>query len=117
MDVDVDIRDGDEETAVDGLDALLVQMKRVLGGMALSTRVERSSGTVHASGEGWRMEVRGDSEDVVFEPAGSTFRIVRRIDDVSKVEARKDSVTFGFGDSEEITLARGVEQRRTYGGS
>lgn len=108
MDEEAETIDADEAPAEA---ALVDDLRRVLGDMALTTRVHSESDEFHANGEGWRVEVRRESAEIAFKPAGSTLRLVRSLDDLTSVQAADRRVTFGFGDHEEITVGRGIEQR------
>lgn len=114
MEEGVETIDADETSAAEAAD-LVEELRLVLGDMLLTTRVHAESGEFHANGEGWRIEIRSETGEIAFKPAGGTLRLVRTIDDLSSVEAADRRVTFGFGDDEEITVGRGIEQRYVHG--
>ncbi len=113
MDLEVEIEEPEGEKDVEDSETLLEELKRLFDRMVLTTRVEAESGNVHLNGEGWRVEIRGEDE-IVFKPAGGTLSLARRMQDVTMVEARDHRVRFRFGDTEEITVSRGIEQRLLY---
>ncbi|MFP4632228.1 MAG: hypothetical protein ACLFMT_02170 [Halobacteriales archaeon] len=106
--VSVDVKTPEEAVEVDDAADLVRRLRSAFGGLLWTARVESGGDVVHATGEGWSLEVRPREDEVVFEPAGSSLRLVRSVEDLDSVDAGDDGVEFSFG-RETVVLGMGVD--------
>jgi hypothetical protein len=113
VEVEIEPEPGGREKVVVSMEELERGLKKMFGGWALDTRIEKKRDRIVVNGDGWQFVFEIDGE-LIFKPDSAAYRLVRSVDDLERVGSdegdEEGAVTFVFPE-EKITLRQGVEHR------